>query len=114
MPSPNTASIVARYRYSVTFSPEDGEYLATVAEFPSLSWLDEDQVEALRGLDRLLQEVVSDMQANSEDVPLPFADRNYSGNLRVRVTPEKHRRLAVSAQEQGVSLNRYVNDLLSA
>ncbi|WOH20704.1 toxin-antitoxin system HicB family antitoxin [Paenarthrobacter sp. GOM3] len=30
------------------------------------------------------------------------------------MTPEKHRRLAVAAQEQGVSLNRYVNDLLSA
>jgi predicted HicB family RNase H-like nuclease len=113
MPSPK-ASIAARYRYSVTWSPEDEEFVATVAEFPSLSWLAEDQVEALLGLDRLLQEVVADMQANNEEVPLPFAERKYSGNLRVRITPDKHRRLAVSAQEQGVSLNRYVNDLLSA
>lgn len=114
MPGPNNASIASRYRYSVAWSPEDEEFVATVAEFPSLSWLAEDQVEALLGLDRLLQEVVADLQGNGEDVPLPFADRNYSGNLRVRITPEKHRRLAVAAQEQGVSLNRYVNDLLSA
>lgn len=113
-PKAPKASIVARYKYSVAWSPEDEEYVASVVEFPSLSWLDPDREEALRGLDRLLHEVVEDMLANGEDVPLPFSERSYSGNLRVRVTEEKHRRLALGAQEQGVSLNRYLNDLLSA
>jgi predicted HicB family RNase H-like nuclease len=107
-------SLVAHYRYSVTWPPEDQEYVATVSEFPSLSWLDENKEEALRGLEKLLREVVEDMHAKGEEVPLPFAERTYSGNLKVRVTPEKHRRLAIAAQEQGVSLNRYLNDLLSA
>lgn len=113
-PSPRKASIVAHYKYSVAWSPEDEEYVASVVEFPSLSWLDPDREEALRGLDRLLHEVVEDMLANDEEIPLPFAERSYSGNIKVRVTEEKHRKLALGAQEQGVSLNRYLNDLLSA
>lgn len=109
-----TPSIVAHYRYSVAWSPEDEEFVATVAEFPSLSWLDADQVGALQGLERLLQEVIADMTERGEVVPLPFADRSFSGNLRVRVTPELHRRLAIAAELQGVSLNRYLTEQLVA
>ena len=31
------------YTYQVSWSPEDGEYVGTVAEFPSLSWLDTEE-----------------------------------------------------------------------
>jgi len=34
------------YTYRVTWSAEDGEHVATVAEFPSLSWLAPTPVEA--------------------------------------------------------------------
>ena len=61
VPSP-----VAQYRYSVQWSPEDQEFVATVLEFPSLSWLDEDQFEALRGIERLVSDVIDELinQAN--------------------------------------------------
>lgn len=107
-------SVVAHYRYSVAWSPEDEEFVATVAEFPSLSWMEEDQIEALIGLERLIREVVEDMQANGEDVPLPFSERNYSGNIKVRVSPETHRHLATAATEQGVSLNRFLTERLAS
>lgn len=111
--NPCDPSVVAHYRYAVTWSPEDEEFVATVAEFPSLSWLDSDRIAALEGLDRLLHDVVVDMCERGETVPLPFAERRYSGNLKVRVPPERHRQLAIEAQEAGVSLNRYVNDLIA-
>jgi hypothetical protein len=38
------------YTYRVAWSVEDGEHVATVAEFPSLSWLAPTPVEALAGL----------------------------------------------------------------
>jgi hypothetical protein len=38
------------YTYRVAWSAEDGEHVATVAEFPSLSWLAPTPVEALAGL----------------------------------------------------------------
>ena len=38
----------------------------------------------------------------------PVAGRRYSGNFRVRMSPELHARLAVEAAEQCVSLNQWV------
>jgi hypothetical protein len=42
------------YSYRVTWSAEDNEYVATVAEFPSLSWLVDTPLEALKGITDLV------------------------------------------------------------
>jgi len=84
----------------------DEEHVATCVEFPSLSWLAEDDVEALRGIKRLVQDVIADMTANGEPLPTPIADQQFSGKFLVRVPPELHRRLALEAAEAKVSLNR--------
>jgi hypothetical protein len=96
------------FTYRVSWSEEDGEHVGTCAEFPSLSHLDADQVEALLGIRGLVADVVADMQAKGEPVPAPFAERAYSGKFQTRVPPELHRKLAVEAAEEGVSLNRLV------
>ncbi len=96
------------YTYRVTWSEEDGEYVALCAEFPSLSYLATKHANALNGLIKLVGEVVEDMRANGEDIPVPLADKEYSGKFMVRIPPEKHRNLANQAAEQGVSLNPYV------
>lgn len=101
------------YTYRVSWSGEDGEYVATVVEFPSLSWLDVDQAEALRGLVDLVESVVADLEATGESVPEPIADRRYSGKFNVRVPESLHRELALAAAEEGVSLNRLVSDRLA-
>lgn len=102
------------YTYRVSWSPRDSEYVATCAEFPSLSWLAEDEVEALRGIKRLVREVLDDMRASSEAAPVALADKEYSGNFQVRIPPELHRRLAILAAESRVSLNRFVSYKLAS
>lgn len=97
---------VRRYSYRVSWSPEDDEYVATVLEFPSLSWLDQDQAEALEGLVQVVGGVVDDMLAAGEDVPQPFTERSYSGTIYVRTSTEVHRRLVMEAAENHVSLNQ--------
>ncbi|WP_024972086.1 type II toxin-antitoxin system HicB family antitoxin [Ralstonia pickettii] len=94
------------FTYRVTWSPEDGEHVGLCAEFPSLSWLDETPEGALAGVRRVVAEVVQDMEASGEKVPDPIADRNYSGEFKVRIPPQAHRALVIQAAEQGVSLNR--------
>ncbi len=94
------------YTYRISWSAGDDEYVATCAEFPSLSWLDEDQTEALKGIRQLVQEVVLDLRANGETVPVPIAEQDFSGKFLVRLPPELHRRLALEAAESGISLNR--------
>jgi hypothetical protein len=79
VPSP-----VAQYRYSVQWSPEDQEFVATVLEFPSLSWLDEDQFEALRGVERLVSDVIEELTQSGERVQEPISTQTFSGRLNLR------------------------------
>lgn len=97
------------YSYKVTWSAEDQEYVGLCAEFPSMSYLDENREMALKGITDLIEDVVLDMEANNEQAPEPIAEKNYSGKFQVRVTPEQHRKLAIEAAEANVSLNRYVS-----
>lgn len=101
------------YTYRVTWSEVDGEHLALCAEFPGLSYLAEKPIEALKNLVKLVGEVVEDMAANNEPIPMPLADKKYSGKFMVRIPPEQHRNLVTEATEQGVSLNRYISSKLA-
>ncbi len=94
------------YTYRVRWSAEDQAYVGTVAELPSLSWLSVDQADAFRGIRALVADVLDDMVSQGEEPPVAIADRSYSGKFMVRLTPEAHRRLALDAAEQQVSLNR--------
>jgi predicted HicB family RNase H-like nuclease len=102
-----------RYTYRVTWSEEDNEHVGICAEFPSLSWLAPTPEAALKGIRKVVAEVVADLDANGEPVPEPIATKLYSGKFMVRVPPEIHRRLALEAAEAGVSLNRIASAKLS-
>ncbi len=101
------------YTYRVAWSAENDEHVATVVEFPSLSWLAPTQVEALAGLADVVHGVLSDLASSGEPIPGPLSERTYSGRFVVRVPGEVHRRLVREAAEQHVSLNRLVSDRLA-
>ena len=105
---------IKHYTYRVTWSTEDGEPVALCAEFPSLSWLAKTPEAALKGIQKVVADVVSDMQASGEAVPEALAEKRYSGEFRVRIPPQLHRALALTAAEQGVSLNRLASAKLAA
>jgi predicted HicB family RNase H-like nuclease len=67
----------------------------------------------MQGIINLVKEVVDDMKANDETVPIPLSEKHYSGKFQVRIPPEQHRNLAMIASEQGISLNRYISSKLS-
>lgn len=54
------------HTYRVSWSGEDGEFVGTCAEFPSLSHLAEDPAAALRGIEDLVRSVETDMLASGE------------------------------------------------
>jgi predicted HicB family RNase H-like nuclease len=111
--SANPAAATERYTYRVSWSEEDQEFVATCAEFPSLSHLAGSQAEALEGIGSLIGDVVADMRGAGEDIPEPLAERRFSGEFVTRVPSELHRLLAIEAAEAGVSLNRLVSAKLA-
>jgi predicted HicB family RNase H-like nuclease len=102
-----------KYTYRVTWSAEDAEYVGLCTEFPSLSWLARSPEAALKGIRKVVAEVVADLALNGEPVPEPIATKGYSGKFMVRVPPDVHRDLAMQAAEAGVSLNRLASAKLS-
>ena len=101
------------YTYKVTWSAEDQEFVGLCAEYPSLSYLDKNRHAALEGITNLVKDVVADMEANGENIPEPIAEKTYSGKFQIRITSDLHRKLAIAAAEENVSLNRYVSHKLA-
>jgi len=102
-----------KYAYRVLWSEDDQEYVGLCSEFSSLSWLEPTQEKALKGIRKLVNECISDLKKQGEEVPSPIAVRDYSGKFMVRVPPDIHRQLAVQAAESGVSLNRIASAKLA-
>lgn len=105
---------IDRYTFQTFWSEEDGEFVATVLEFPSISWLAASRTEAEAGLTDLLSEIVEDMSSNNETIPEPLGERRYSGKFNVRTSPSLHRELVIRAAAEGISLNALVNQCLAA
>lgn len=104
---------IDHYTYRVFWTEEDQQYVATCAEFPSLSWLDRSPEKALVGIRKVVGQCVEEMQTSGESIPEALATKSYSGRFIVHVPPQLHRHLATQAAESGVSLNRLVSHKLS-
>lgn len=42
------------------------------------------------------------------DFPEPFSKQSFSGDLRVRLGKELHKKIAIEAAKEGMSLNKYI------
>jgi predicted HicB family RNase H-like nuclease len=102
-----------KFTYRVTWSDDDNEYAGLCAEFPSLSWLAKTPESALKGIRKVVDDVMRDMQNKGEAIPEPISSRHFSGKFMVRVPPQVHQKLAIQAAEFGISLNRLASAKLS-
>jgi predicted RNase H-like HicB family nuclease len=68
--------------YRVTWSQKDGEHVGLCVEFPSLSWLASTPEAALAGIRRTVARGVADMKRNREEIPVPLAEKVYSGQFK--------------------------------
>ena len=51
-----------RYTYRVTWSEDDAEYVGLCVEFPSLSWLAATPEAALKGVRKMVADIVQDAE----------------------------------------------------
>ncbi|MBW0017566.1 MAG: type II toxin-antitoxin system HicB family antitoxin [Mycobacterium sp.] len=96
------------YTYRVEWSPEYEEYFARCIELPTVVRQAPTRQGAITEIETAVDEFVDAMQACGETPPQPFAERNYSGTIVVRTSPQLHARLASEAAEQRISMNHLV------
>lgn len=64
--------------------------------------------EASRNLREVMKGWLSVKLEHGDHIPEPVNDDNYSGKFIVRVPKSLHKRLAIEAQKEGISLNQYL------
>jgi len=108
-----THKIVEKYTYRVEWSEEDKLHIARCLEFPSLAAHGNTVEGALKEIEKVVEETISWMKEENEEIPEPFGLKNYKGNLTLRVPAEVHRKLSIKSAEEGVSINQYILSKIS-
>jgi len=89
-------------------------YFATVKEFDGCMSHGKNYDEAFKNIQEAMEGWIETKLENGFSVPIPMEDNQYSGKFVLRIPKSLHSRLAVEAEQEGVSLNQYALYRLSA
>jgi len=103
-----------RYPFSIEWSDEDHEYIATCPAFPGLSAFGETEEEALQEGKIALSGFIETYKANDMVLPEPVVHTAVSGKFQLRLPKSLHRLAIRMAGLEGVSLNSYIADAVRA
>ena len=105
---------VMRYPAQVFLSEDDKGFIAIAPDLPGCSAVGDTQEDALRELREAIAGWIDAAQSVGNPVPAPSTPiSDYSGKVLLRMPRSLHAKLAVTAKQEGVSLNTYVVQLLS-
>ena len=82
-----------------------GEWLAHFEELSHVSAFGNSPEEALTELKEAWEAIKESYIAHNEPIPVAPSQKEYSGQLNVRIDKSVHRALAVEAAQVGISLN---------
>ncbi|HLO84747.1 MAG TPA: type II toxin-antitoxin system HicB family antitoxin [Nostocaceae cyanobacterium] len=102
-------------QYAVTLYPDpEGGYVAQIKDLPGCLTQGETLEETMTNINEARELWIETAFEAGDNIPLPSTDDSYSGKLMLRMPKSLHRRLAETAEREGVSLNQYIVSLLSA
>jgi antitoxin HicB len=103
------------YRIALTRDGMDEErpWRAAVEELAGCEARGATPADAAAKIPAALADWVANAQAAGREVPEPRGARDYSGKLLLRMSKTLHSELALAAERDEVSLNAYINQLLT-
>ena len=101
--------------YPITlYQAEEGGYVAEIEDLPGCLTEGETLEEVSQRIEDARKSWIQAAYEDGVEIPPPRTDEEYSGKFMVRIPKYLHRRLAEKAKREGVSLNQYVENILSA
>lgn len=97
------------YTFTLIHDAESRSWTAAVLEVPGAISEGDDPNEAIEMAREALELVIDHHLRSGVEVPEPFETREWSGEMRLRMTPELHRRVSALAAQESVSLNRWLS-----
>ena len=98
------------YSAKPEYSVEDKMFYGTILGIDDLV---DFSSEDARRIEEEFHSAVDDYIAFCEEIGKP-PQKEYSGMFNVRISPELHRRISMTAQAEGVSLNKAVEQAIAA
>lgn len=100
--------------YTIELAPDpDGGWFVAVKELPGCMSQGDTEEEALEMIRDAMEGWIEVALEDGMTIPEPRALEDYSGKFVVRVPRSLHRELVKRAEEEGASLNQYINVLLA-
>lgn len=103
--------LAVQYSFKVIADP-DGGYVITYPDLPGCTTQVESMDEIPAAANEIRELWIETQYENLGEIPSPSHPEDYSGKFNVRIARSLHRRLAESAEREGISLNQYVMALL--
>ncbi len=101
-----------KYRVDIFWSEEDGAYVVRVPELPGCSTHGSTFEEAAKNAEVVIALYVESLRDRNLPIPSPLSERKFSGKIPLRIEPTLHRDLAIKAEMEGESLNRFIEKRL--
>lgn len=101
-----------KYRVDILWSEEDQVYVARVPELQGCSTHGSTLEEAAKNAEEVIELCLESLKAMGKTIPVPLAERKFSGNIPLRIEPTLHRDLAIKAEIEGASLNKFIEKAL--
>lgn len=96
-----------RYLKIVQWSEEDQCYVGSCPGLMLGGVHGDDEAKVYRELCKVVEEWIEIFDEEGAPLPEGTADKDYSGKFVLRVTPELHKTLTISAMRTGESLNSF-------
>lgn len=101
------------YRMEIVEDKDEGGYVASFPELPGCITCAESIEMVIKNAydaKKVWLETAMDMKQN---IPLPLASNEYSGQFKLRMPKSLHRQLAENSKKEGISMNQYCLYLLT-
>lgn len=110
MAADNSADAILSRSYSRMIIPEsDGSFRGEMLEFPGCFAIGDTPSEALSNLEDAAKWWIAAALEQGQRIPPPMEDNNgFSGRFLLRVPKSLHKKAALYAEREGVSLNQFV------
>ncbi|MBF0315593.1 MAG: toxin-antitoxin system HicB family antitoxin [Oligoflexia bacterium] len=100
-----------------TFFDENFNEMRFYGRVTELKTIYVEESTANKAFNRVLEEIQiykDHCEKHKIEFPLPLQDQEFSGELRLRLGKDLHKKVAVEANQLGVSINKYILEKLSA
>jgi predicted RNase H-like HicB family nuclease len=106
-------SKMMHYSARISWSEEDGAFVARCPEFPGVAADGPTPQEAVAELQTVLGMAVELLEEDGRPLPEPRLEPTYSGNLSLRLGSDLHRRVADRAEVEGTSINSLIQTAIA-